>query len=298
MNIRAQICDALPGWNGRLAVHHICYLGDGHVHRAVPYNALDPKVVSKKIELMETVGIDVVICTVQGPWATACDQDVHLIATACAQAGMQFCLLLDPGGMQKWTPNLTQAQITANVESALNSPSWQSLLASTAYVPEKFVLDFGTGANLATLATAFPSIKFLPMGSGFSWISIPSITDSVKRNAAAVAALKSQNLSPFMKIPGLCFSFDDSGMPLPAGVQSQAIFDADGGVRNLAESVWGGPARVMESFAGQFFLQQLAVTPITAPIIALVTWDDVDEQSSGPLEKVLAELHMVNWSAL
>lgn len=296
MNLKSLLQAQIPNWIGKLAVHHVGYLGDGHVHRAVPYPANDPKIVTQKLLLMQSIGVDVVIETWQGPWAPACHQDALLFSSGCTKLGMQFALLLDPGGMRKWASNPTQAQITSNVEAALKDSGTQSMLNASSYISPKYILDFNTGANLTTLASAFPSLKFLAQGQGFSWVSIPNVTDSTLRNQAAVSNLKSQHANPNMTIASFCESFDDSGMPLPAGVQSQSVFDAAGGKRDLTQSVWGGPARILESFSGQFMQQQLATIPPTVPIIACVTWDDYDEQSSGPLERIVAFTQGVNLS--
>lgn len=285
---------ALP--NGRLAAHHVTYLGDGHVHRGVPYVATDLAVIVKKLSLMSLCGIKVVLATWQGPWATSSHLDACLMSNLCVEMGMQFALVLDPW-CAKLGPNGVTIPSTQNVIAALNAPTTQAMLNSTSYVPEKFILDFNTGANLSQLAVAFPHCDFLGFRTGFSWPSIPPITNSVLRNLAAVADIAKQNANPAMKIPGLCMNFDDSGMPLPAGVQTMTGFLAAGGVRDLTQSTWGGPARILESFSGQFLAQQLAVTPATAPIVAIVTWDDYDEQSSGPLEKIVAELVGMDWSS-
>lgn len=298
MTSKELVQQALPTWNGRLAAHHVCYNGNGQVHRAIPYatTAYTPAVVAQKLKLMQADGVDVVITTWQGPWANG---DAPLFSSLCAEFGMQFALLLDPGGMQKWK-GATQPQsvITANVVSALEDSSTQAMLEASSYVPEKWILDFNTGASLSTLGNEFPALKFLAMNQGFSWISIPQVTDSVQRNIAAVASLKAQHGNPAMKVASFCKSFDDSGQPLPVGVSTQAAFDAAGGVRNWSNSVWGGPARILESYAGQFAQQQLVtINPVT-PIIALVTWDDYDEQSSGPREKILSEDMGIDWSAI
>jgi hypothetical protein len=292
----------LPTWSGRLAAHDICYNGDGHVHRAIPYDPTNPAVALQKAKLMKSDGVSLCIGTWQGPWATSCNAAALAMSAACKTVGLQFALLLDPGGMQKWLYNTpaevaaAQVTITANVTTALQTASTVSMLNASSYCPEKWILDFNTGANLTTLAKTFPSYKFLAQGSGFSWIDIPDISDSPARNAAAVANLKSQHANPAMQIASFCKSFDDSGQPLPVGVQSQTAFDAAGGVRNLANSVWGGPARILESFAGQFSLQQLATINPATPVIAILTLSDYDEQSSGPREKILAEEQGIVWA--
>jgi len=198
--------------------------------------------------------------------------------------------------MQKWLANQSTSQITANVTEALQTASTEEMLNASSYVPEKWILDFNTGADLGALAKTFPKYSFLAQGKGFSWISIPNITDSASRNALAVADLKVQHSNSGMKVASFCASFNDAGMPLPKGIQSQAQFDGSGGKRDYSQSVWGGPARILDSFAGQFAQQQLATINPTCPVIAVLTWSDYDEQSSGPREKVIAEEQGIVWA--
>jgi hypothetical protein len=299
MTSKELVRQSIPGWEGRLAAHHVAYLGDGHVHRDVPYNATDPKVIAKKLDLMQSDGIDIVIATWQGIYATSCNLDATLMSAACAQRGMQFALLLDP-----WCAKLSYSgsntNYTQNVTTSLQAASTQTMLNASSYMPEKYVLDFNTGANLAALGKTFKTLNFLAMGVGFSWIAIPptTITDSPAKNAWAVANLKSQHANPAMKIASFCDGFNDSGMPLPAGVQSQAAFDAAGGVRDLTQSVWGGPARILGGFAGLFAQQQLATIPVSMPVVTILTWDDHDERSSGPREAQVAKEYGINWPSL
>lgn len=296
MNYKRMVEGLLPGWSGRLAAHHVCYLGDGHVHRGVPYVATNPKVIAQKLTLMQDCGIDLIIGTWQGPWAASCHLDATLTCAMCAEFGMQFALLLDPWCAKLSPTGATTAPSTANVIAALEYPSTVAMLESSSYIPEKYILDFNTGADLPALGKQFSAYKFLPMNAGFSWISISAITDSVKRNAAAVANLKTQHANPAMKIASFCTSFDDSGMPLPAGVQTQVAFEAAGGQRDNTQSVWGGPARILDGFEGEFMEQQIATIPATVPIVAILTWDDVDERSSGPLEETAAAEAGVVWA--
>lgn len=285
MNLKSVIQSFLPGWQGKLAVHHVGYLGDGHVHRSVPYNALNPDIIFKKASLMQELGVDTVITTWQGPWATACHKDAMAWSALCKELGMTFALLLDPGGMQKWTAGLTPAQITANVVEALNDPGTQVMLHRNSYVPEMYVLDFNTGADLVSLTSSFPGLHFLPQSTGFSWPMIPW-------NQAGYVAM---NSNPAMKIPGVCGYFNDAGMPLPKGIQSESEWAAQGSKRDYSQSVWGGPARILEHQSGEFLISQLYSIQKTSPYIAVVTWDDYDEQSTGPLEAWAAVLNGIDW---
>jgi hypothetical protein len=295
MTSKQLVRAALPNWRGRLGAHHVGYLGNGNVHRAVPYNANSTSVIAKKLALMQADEVDVVIDTWQGAFAAACNEDAVLTCQMCADFGLQFCLLLDPWCAKLNNKGQSTPPSTENVIASLSAPSTQDMMNSSAYVPEKFILDFRSGADLARLSQEFPSYDFLPQGVGFSWIVIPNITESKKRNQEAVANLKSQHANPAMRVASFCHNFDDSGMPLPVGVQSQQQFDEAGGKRDLTKGVWGDQARILESFAGQFSQQQLATINPTTPIIAILTWDDYDEQTCGPREKVLAEEMGVHW---
>jgi hypothetical protein len=298
VNSKQLVQKALPTWNGRLAAHDMSYNSDGHVHRAIPYDATNPAVALQKAQLMQSDGVDLCICTWQGPYAPSCHAAAIAMCNACKQVGLQFALELDP-----WCAKLSESgqntNYTANVTAALQYPSTQAMLNASSYVPEKWVLDFTTGADLATLSKTFPTLAFLEQLNGFSWIAIPpvNITDSPLKNAWAVSNLKSQHANPAMKIASFCDSFNDAGQPLPVGVSSQAAFDQAGGNRNYQVGVWGNvPCRVLESFAGQFAQQQLATINPACPVIAILTFSDYDEQSSGPREKVLAEEQGIVWA--
>ena len=298
------------GFTGKLLCHVMGWFGDGNIHRMNRYQSNDPYVIAHQLECMQAVGIDGVIFTWQGPLAPFQHETAQIMAVECGERNMPFVLLLDPWAAKLGKnfqalasssavvhvprrKTLTEPAImsahrkelaalgqvpnyTANVTDALNDPTSQAMLNSFAYVPEKYVLDFGTGANLATLGTTFPALKFLAMDQGFSWISIPTTTPVSGLNAVAVSALAGFNKNPAMKIPGLCRNFMDSGMPTPAGVQLAQWT----GSRDFSQSVWGGgPARVLDGQAGHLFFDQLPITPMGTPYAAIVTWNDHDEQT-------------------
>src|ERR1700734_666081 len=281
----------LPTWSGRHGTHYVCYNADGKVHRGIPYNANDPKVVTKQLELMLEDGITLVVGTWQGIYATACNSNAILLSSLCTQLGMQFCLLLDPW-CAKLSASGANTNYTVNVETSVAAASTQKILEASSYIPEHIILDFDTGANLSQLDAKFPGISFGAQGSVFSWIDIPTVTDSAQRNAAAAANLKSQHSNPSMVFASYWASFNDSGMPLPQGVSSMAAFQAAGEQRDYNQSVWSpNPknCRILESFGGQLQLQTMQTINPATKIIMQGTWNDYDEQSSGPREKVLAE---------
>jgi len=121
-----------------------------------------------------------------------------------------------------------KANATQEVIDQLNA--WPK---STAYLPEKYVLDFLDPASMVDLAKvgAATGMNILHKHVGYSWPEI----------ANTVAQLKRDNEQSEMKIPGLCMGFNDAGKLLPTGM------------RDYSQSVWGGgPARVNRSSGGEF----------------------------------------------
>lgn len=257
------------------------WFGDGNIHRVNSYVSNDPAVIDRQITVLQGTKIQNeiirgVIMTWQGPFASFQHSTVTQWCTQCEARRMLFVLLMDP-----WIAKINSTgDPTTTTINALNDPSSQAMFNNPAYIPEKYVLDFNTGANLATLASHFPSLHFLQQGVGFSWPSINmSIPNPVSRNASSVSNLNSQNQNAGMKIPGfLGLRFDDSGYPTPAGV-SLANWT---GTRDYNSSVWGGGNRVLEDQGGKLPLDQWGVTqnpsiPSSVPYAAIVTWNDHDE---------------------
>lgn len=271
-------------FNGELCAHVIGWYGDGKIHRNVPYLSNDPYVIGQQLDLMQAESIGVVLQTWQGPLAPFQHEAAQAMEQECEDRGMKFGLVLDP-----WCAKLGSGTPTENIENALLDPTSQAMLNSKRYLPEKYVLDFNTGADLTALAAKFPTLAFLGFQTGFSWPFIPW-------NPAQYAKI---NALPTMRIPGLCMSFNDGGMPTPAGV-SLTTWLAAGSPRDYNTSVWGastGAARVLDSQAGQFFQSQLQ-SIAGSKYAAIVTWNDYDEQSSGPYEANVAAAAGVDWTAL
>src|SRR5258706_3415342 len=259
----------------KLLVNTVSWFGDGKIHRMNDYLSNDPYIIAKKIDCMQKytingMNIEGVIATWQGPLAIFQREAICELSKQCGERGMLFALLLDP-----WCAKIGIGDLTTNVTNALNDPSTQTMLSGPTYLPEKYVLDFNTGADLSILASKFPTLKFLKQGVGFSWPSVDmKIVNSISRNIASVNNLKGQNSNLSMKISGICKGFNDAGMPTPKGVSLNSWI----GSRDYATSVWGDqPARVLDNQGGNFFFEQLAVTPLTVPYIGFISWDDYDE---------------------
>jgi hypothetical protein len=243
-----------PNFKGKLLAHVMGWFGEpGHAHRMTRYASNDPYVVERQLSAMKAVGIDGVILTWQGLTNAFLHQSAVEMCYQAAHCGMLFGLLLDPW-ICKSAANKEQA-----ILDSLNSPSTQRMLSSSAYLPERYVLDFDTGADFTKIAAARPDLVFLKRHVGYSW---PEITNTL-------ATLKNDNANPAMKIPGICMGFNDGG-----------FVKADG-TRDYGKSVWDSsvPTRVIDAQAGNTYFDQLAVTPVSAPYIAIVTWNDHDEQT-------------------
>jgi hypothetical protein len=283
----------VPGWRGLFAFHDVCYNGDLHPHKGPKsYNPNDPKVIAKRLDLMQLDGGGMVIATWEG--ITAAIQNTEMITKAqlCIPVGMKFALLLDPGCANRWiqvdkatgrpsgwTPQMWTAYLTKNVIESLQAVSTQAVINSLAYHEARYVLDFNTGADLVAVKAAVKDINILPQDVGFSWPPIPFNVNDYKRI----------NSNPAMKIAGVFEKFCDAGMPLPEGVQQQD--KVTGYDRN--RSTWGGPARVEPGNAGQLLFSQWATINPSTPIIAKVTRNDYDEETEDESES--AALHGVNW---
>jgi len=270
MNLKETCKAAILGWNGKLLAHVMAWFGEPNkVHRVSRYQSNDPSVIAAQLDTMRDCGIEGVIITWQGPTINTFLHDATIkIWEGCMERQMLFSLLLDPW-IAKGQPNPTQAVI-----AALQHVDTQRVLASPCYLPEGYVLEFDLGAsavvNLGSVQAAI-SAPLLSWHSGFSW---PAIPVDAHNPSDSLLVLKANNAQPTMRVAGINVMFNDGGQPMPAG----AIAATFKGGRNYAQSVWGGsPTRAIDHQAGNWFYDQLTVTPVTVPYIALVTWNDHDE---------------------
>jgi hypothetical protein len=272
MNLKQTLQTGIPGWNGRLLAHMMAWYGEGNpvkVHRVSRYQSNDPAVVAAQLDTMRDCGIEGVIVTWQGPTVNPFLHDATIkIWEGCMERQMLFALLLDQW-IAKGQPNPAQAVI-----AALQHIDTQRMLASPCYLPEQFILEFdlgaSAGANIGSVQAVIPS-PLLSWHTGFSWPSIPA---DAHNPVDSLAALKADNLKPTMRVPAVNVMFNDGGQAMPVGTTAISFR----GIRNYAQSVWGGfPTRVIDHQAGNWFFDQLAVTPATAPYIAIATWNDHDE---------------------
>lgn len=261
------------GFQGKLLTHKMEWFGDQHYHPMTAYKSNNPYTIGKQLDVMQAVEIDGVISTWQGPTVNPFAHDATMkTCEQLSERGMLFALLLDPwvcrgainDAQAKLKTPLTSDQVTAIanplVVAALNDPTTQAMLNSPAYLPEKFVLDFGTGANFATVEKSVGAMQFLMRHVGYSW---PEITNTL-------ATLAKDNANPMMAIPGLCPKFFDGGLP-------RAVV----GTLDWNTQSWGsGASRSIEDQAGNFWHDQVALVPLKTPYAAVVTWNDYNERTA------------------
>lgn len=145
--------------------------------------------------------------------------------------------------LDPWTTKY-QPDATVAVINYLKQPDTQGVLNASSYVPEKYVLDFNNiGVDAAAVMAAVPGIKILKENVDYWWPNFP--TDG------------NQNVT----IPGVCPWFND------------------GLLGNMGVSWQGGPTRVKETDAGNYWWDQAAKFPAAAKYCQLITWNDYHERS-------------------
>lgn len=236
-----------------ILAHSVCWFGNGHDNYNDFYSSADPKTIARKLDLMQSVGIDGVIQTWQGTHAMFTHEATIRMCLECAHRGMLFGLLMDPEVGR--APGMTKE---ASVMASLNDRGTWSMLNSPTYLSERYLLDFNTGADFSKV-TLPAGVKLLKEQVGYGW---PNAYKG--DNARSLKELVTVNTHAL--IPGVCFKFNDGGFKLPDGT------------RDFNRSVYAGtPVRWIDSRGGQFFRDTVAALPAEAKYVGIVTWDDYGE---------------------
>lgn len=269
-----------PGYTGTLLCHVMPWFQKapgGNYHPNTSYNSNDPLTIGKQLTVMQRCAVGGVILTYQGPLATFQHQTAVEMSKQCSERGMLFALLMDP-----WSAKLGTGTPEQKMTAVLNNPDVLNMLRAPSYLPEGALLDFNTNVDWTKVSVpVLGSGKPRPIWKeniGFSW---PQIVQD------PVAALKAQNANPGMMVPGLCMSFFDGGMPRSKQMQPPCSVDVmSGQLLDFNQQDWGteaapaGVSRYLNDRAGNYFWDQVAVTPFTKPYLALVTWNDYSERTA------------------
>lgn len=255
------------GFTGVIAAHIIPWnsakANTTHFNPNQAYSYDDPNTIGRALTVLEKNGIRGCFFTYQGPFATAQHAVVMEFVRQVQEREMLFALVMDPwsaGG----DPN-NKAQATLDLTKCFANTDVQWLLNSPAYIPEKAILDYGTGADYSKVGVKNP---IWYRHTHYSWVEVatPKIGDPPVN---PIPDLAKSNANPTMMVPGISLQFSDGGWPaaaIPGGID-----------RNL--SSWNGKtaARYVSDRAGNYLFDQLAITPMNKPYIGLVTLDDFHE---------------------
>jgi hypothetical protein len=244
--------DIMVWYDQNLAPKYTRYLSD------------DAFTIGRQFDAAQNAGLDGFRITYQGlnsknsPTQTSASLQ---IAQKCEERGMQCLLLLDP-----WIAKGSTAP-EASVISQLQDSRVQEIINSKGYLKDSagkpIIMDFDVqsvgGADMSKVAAAFPQYTFGSKHSMYSWPEPPA--------NQTIANLKRDNANPNMLMPGLMLSFSDSGF-----VKSDGTIDYNAQVWDNSK-----PCRVFPPLAGNWFFDQLEVTPKTVDYISLATWNDYRE---------------------
>lgn len=268
------------GWNGIGFVHLMGWFGSpGHYYPMTAYQSNNPLTIGKQLSLYHKAGVGGVCLTWQGVTVNPFLHQVAIeMSQQCAEREMLFALCLDPWICKTPVAGKTKEQVVA---ASLNDPTVQTILNSPSYIPEKYILDFGTGANLVTLGSMFPKLNFLAQNTGFAW---PPIQDPIP-------SIGHMNNLVTMRCPAFFSRFFDGGVPSTAPAL-QAATRGGGAGKDYNASQWSTPgsndSRCIESQAGNVAILSAATIPITSKYAFYVTGNDYSERTE--IESALALL--------
>jgi len=207
--------------------HVVTFFGKpgGKTASGVNYNSNDLRVIDTQLELIQRSMHDGVIVLWYGdvdPYINeACENFLFL----CEKRQMLFALCVDPWAMgaNKATMTVDQKNTKWTVLLGLAKP----FFSSPAYIPEKYIIDFATGADIPTVIKQNPGFQILRTYVEVAWPKVSAGLDSkanlIQQNSTAI-------------IPGVMHSFSDYDPKTPAN------------------SIWGGPARRIDGQDGLFEL--------------------------------------------
>lgn len=219
---------------------------------SVNYSSNDLRVIDTQLELMQRAMYDGVIvltyADVDSFMEDACEKMLFL----CEKRQMLFALCIDPWAMKDKGSTIDQKNARWSIVLG-----WaQKYLKSPAYLPEQYIIDFATGADIQTVIKHNPGAQILQTYKEVAWPKVAAGLDSkanlIQQNATAI-------------IPGVIHSFAD--------------YDPS----NPANSIWGGAARRIDARDGAFELdlvKSITATKGVAKYVQRITWNDYKERTA------------------
>lgn len=242
----------------RNLVHVVPFYGNpkpgAHVVSGVNYRSNDLRVIDRQLQLIQDYQYDGIIALWYGDVDPFINDACEKMCFLCEKHSMLFGLCVDPWAMGTAKATMTQVQKNDRWSTLLSLV--KPFLASSAYLPERYIIDFATGADIPTVQKANPNNIILRTYNEVAWPKVSAGLDSkvnlIQQNATAI-------------IPAVMHSFADYD---PA---------------NPANSIWGGAARRIDAQDGAFELdviKSIMATKGVAKYVQRVTWNDYHERTA------------------
>ena len=257
-----------------LLAHFMQWFYPGSVHSqntGVSYDSSNVVTIGRQITLMKSLGFDGVLVDWYGPDSVnpTGDRAFQRLLEACEVLNFQAGICIDKGALS----SLVTANVGMTYQQAfqLAYNYVKSVYAANPAFFRDFIAEFDCGAKALSVGqtidfTRFPDVIHddSKYGRFFTWAGLPGGQPSVTANYSNSNCV----------MGSLCFAFNDESSTNPV------------------QSVWGGPARIMNrARTAANFLAGIKALPPTLRYVQLVTWNDYEEGTA--LEGVVAALNGV-----
>lgn len=266
------------------------FLASGGKHPAGVCQSDDPSVIRKQIRMAKNIGVDGFIVDWYGSnpdQAPPTNQATMELMVLCEEEGFEFSIMLD-SGIFKWQADTSAAGVV-NRNSILNAAMnyvVSEFMQSPAYSKINgmpVVWEFGLRSNsidMLDFTKAFPNVLMMYQDSvsvganvgSFAWVNgFPNAGVQYLQNYLNTHAADTTPV-----VPCLFWQFDDHDPKVPAN------------------SIWGGPARLIDAQWGDTLtgccqaVKQALNKVKNIPAVQLCTWNDYDERTYfEPIAKAL-----------